>query len=57
MKLTVLIHNPSDPDNPIGLIASELEHLIRILTFQTEEKGMTVEGMIMIKPKEEDEKL
>jgi len=32
----------------IGMKVVSLEHLVRILTFQTEEKGMTVSGNIAI---------
>jgi hypothetical protein len=36
------------------MIATEVEHLARILTFQSEEKNMSVEGVITIQPPEEE---
>ena len=54
MKITLLIHNEAHPDHPMGMIATEVEHLARILTFQSEEKNMSVEGVITIQPEEEN---
>tara|TARA_B100000579_G_scaffold438049_1_gene471441 strand:- start:18062 stop:18292 length:231 start_codon:yes stop_codon:yes gene_type:complete len=54
MKLTVLIHNDDNPDEPIGMCVTSVQHLCNILSFQTEEKGMDVEGIVMIKPTEID---
>ena len=54
MKITLLIHNEAHPDHPIGMVVTEVEHLARILTFQSEEQGMSVEGIINIKPPEEE---
>ena len=49
MKVNVII-----TDDPlVGLQTVELEHLLRILKFQVEEKGKELFGELILIPKEE----
>jgi hypothetical protein len=55
MKVTLIIEELLPEAAPIGMIATDLEHLIRILQFQTREKGMKLSGVLNLKPELEAE--
>ena len=47
MDLTLTLN--TDGNIPVGMKVTNLEHLIRILKFQSEEKGLGISGNIVIK--------
>ena len=47
MDLTLTLN--TDGNIPVGMKVTNLEHLIRILKFQSEEKGLCISGNIVIK--------
>jgi len=47
MNLTLTLN--TDGNIPVGMKVTDLEHLIRILKFQSEEKGLNISGNIVIK--------
>jgi len=45
MDVTLILHTDGIP---VGMNITDLEHLIRILKFQSEEKGLNISGNIVI---------
>ena len=47
MNLTIILN--TDGGIPVGMRVTDLDHLIRILKFQSEEKGLKISGNLVIK--------
>ena len=47
MNITLILN--TDGGIPVGMKVTDLEHLINILKFQSEEKGLEISGNLEIK--------